>query len=113
MTVDEFVSAEVLPQFWPVVSLIRGRMKAVAPGVQELISYGIPAYKGKKILAVISPTKVDVTFSFSRGTQFDDKFGLLRGVGKVSRHYKIKSVNTANLEALDYYISEALRLDRL
>jgi hypothetical protein len=86
-------------------------MKECAPDVTESISYGIPAYKGRKILAVISPTKKDITFSFSRGGQFEDKYGLLRGVGKSSKHMKIKDLAGANLEALRYYIRQALEFD--
>jgi len=110
-TVDEFVKARVLPDLWPVVALIRKLMKENAPKAQELISYGIPAYKTARIIAVISPTKNDITFSFSRGAQFDDKYGLLRGVGKSSKHVKIKSVADANLTALRYYIKQAVKLD--
>ena len=112
MTVDEFVQARVLPRFHPVVAMIRELMKECAPNVQELISYGIPAYRGKRILAVISPTKKDITFSFSRGVQFEDKYGLLRGVGKSSKHVKLKDAATANREALRYYIKQALELDK-
>ncbi len=111
MTVDEFVNKKVLPELRPVVEMIRGLMKECAPEVQEMISYGIPAYKGKRILAVISPTKKDITFAFSRGVEFDDKYGLLRGVGKVSRHVKIRNLTSANQEALRYYIGQALEFD--
>jgi hypothetical protein len=111
MSVDDFVKAKVLPELQPIVALIRELMKECAPNVQEVISYGIPAYKGKRILAVISPTKKDITFSFSRGTQFEDKYGLLRGVGKVSRYVKIKNLADANKDALRYYIKQALELD--
>ena len=76
--------------------MIRELMKECAPKAQESISYGIPAYKLRRIIAVISPTKKDITFSFSRGAQFKDKYGLLKGVGKSSKHVKIKSVATAN-----------------
>jgi hypothetical protein len=111
MTVDEFIKARVLPEFHPVVALIRALMKECAPDVQEQISYGIPAYRGKRILAVISPTKKDITFSFSRGAQFEDKYGLLRGVGKSSKHVKLKDPATANKDALRDYIRQALDLD--
>ena len=111
MTVDDFIQARVLPEFRPVVAMIRELMKECAPAVTEAISYGIPAYKGNRILAVISPTKKDVTFSFSRGVQFEDKYGLLRGVGKSSRHVKIKNLAGANLDALRYYIKQALEFD--
>ncbi len=111
MTVDEFVQTKVLPQFWPVVEMIRALMKEYAPDAEELISYGIPAYRRKRIIAVISPTKKDITLSFSRGSLFEDKYQLLRGVGKVSLHVKLKSVETANQEALRYYIQQAVKWD--
>jgi hypothetical protein len=111
LTVDEFVQTKVLPEFWPVVALIRELMKECAPNAQELVSYGVPAYRVKRIVAVISPTKKDITFSFSRGAQFEDKYGLLRGVGKSSRHVKIKRLADANRDALRYYIGQALELD--
>jgi len=111
MTVDDFVKTKVLPEFQPIVAMIRELMKECAPNVQESISYGIPAYKGKRILAVISPTKVDITFSFSRGAQFEDKYGLLKGVGKLSKHVKIKNLAGANKDALRYYIQQALEFD--
>jgi hypothetical protein len=88
-------------------------MRECAPNVTESISYGIPAYKAKRILAVISPTRKDITFSFSRGTEFEDKYGLLRGVGKVSRHVKIKNLASANKDALRYYIQQALEFDEM
>jgi uncharacterized protein YdhG (YjbR/CyaY superfamily) len=110
-SVDEFVQSRVLPELRPIVAMLRDLMKECAPSVTESISYGIPAFKGKRILAVISPTKQDITFSFSRGAQFEDKYGLLRGVGKSSKHVKIKSLSKANLEALRYYIAQALDFD--
>lgn len=110
-TVDEFVEGKVLPEFREIVQLIRGYMRELAPGVQEMISYGIPAYKGKRILAVISPTKKDITFSFSRGAQFEDKYNLLKGVGKSSKHIKFTIVGNVKKEVLEYYIKQALDFD--
>ena len=110
-TVDQFVRAKVLPELRPVVAMIRALMKECAPKAQESISYGIPAYRLRRIIAVISPTKQDITFSFSRGGQFADKYGLLRGVGKSSKHVKIKTVAAANKPALRYYIRQAVKLD--
>ncbi len=110
-TVDEFVRTRILAQFQPAAEMIRGLMREVAPEAREGISYGIPAWKVNRIIAVISPTKKDITFSFSRGAQFDDKYGLLRGVGKSSKHVKIKDPRDMNKEAIKYYIRQALELD--
>jgi hypothetical protein len=111
MTVDEFVKTRVQPQHHEIVAMIRALMREVAPDAKEVIAYGIPAYKGKRTLAVISPTKEDITFAFSRGAEFEDKYGLLRGVGKVSKHVKIKRLEEANQEALRYYVRQALEMD--
>ena len=110
-SVDDFIRARVLPELRPVVQMIREMMKQYAPQAQESISYGIPAYKMRRIIAVISPTQKDITLSFSRGGQFEDKYGLLKGVGKSSKHVKIKSVAEVNKAALRYYIKQAIKLD--
>ena len=111
MIVDEFVEARVMPEFHPVVAALRELMRQAAPNATEMISYGIPAYKGRKIFAVISPTKKDITFSFTHGSELEDKYELLKGVGKVARHVKIKNLKGFNEDALRYYIKQALEID--
>lgn len=111
MTVDEFISAKVLPEFRDVVESIRQQLHMLAPAAVESISYGIPAYKAKKIFAVISPTKKDITLSFTHGAEFEDRFGLLRGVGKISRHIKFKRAEDVKQEVLAYYVKQALEID--
>ena len=111
MTVEEFVEEKVLPEFWEVVEAIRLYMRELAPDAQEMISYGIPAYKRKRIIAVISPTKKDITLSFSRGAQFEDKYDKLRGVGKASKHLKFKTVGQVKKDLLEYYVKQALEFD--
>ena len=111
MTIDEYISAKVLPEFRPVVAMLRALMRDMAPDSREEISYGVIMFKRNHPLAVISPTKKDITFSFSRGAEFKDRYDLLRGVGTVSKHVKLKSVEAANLPALRYYIKQSLSLD--
>ena len=111
MTVDEFVETKVLREYRDIAMAFRTLMKAYAPNATELISYGIPAYKGRRILAVISPTKKGITFAFSRGAEFEDKYGLLEGVGKVSKNVRIAGLKGFNEAALRYYIQQALDRD--
>jgi hypothetical protein len=111
MSVDDFVATKVLPEYRPVVEKIREVMKACAPDAQEIINYGIPAYRVKNIIAVISPTKKDITLAFSRGAQFEDPYNLLMGVGKVSKNLKFKKVSDINYDILCYFIQQALKLD--
>jgi hypothetical protein len=112
-TVDEYVKTKILPQHQDIVKAIRDLMRDCAPNAKEYMAYGIPVWKGKKIFAVISPNKKAITFSFTHGAEFDDKYGLLKGVGKVARHVKIRDVQdmTVNEAALRYYIQQALEFD--
>jgi hypothetical protein len=110
-TVDEFIRRRVQPEHHDLVNMLRQLMREVAPNAKEVIAYGILAWRGKLMLAVISPTKKDITFAFSRGAEFEDQYGLLRGVGKVSKHVKLKQLQDVNRAALTYYIQQALKLD--
>ncbi|GAA1258178.1 hypothetical protein GCM10009677_06050 [Sphaerisporangium rubeum] len=109
--VDEFVRTKVLPQHQPIVEMLRELMKENAPGATEVISRGSPAWQGDKILAIISTSKTHITFAFARGAEFDDSYGLLDGIGKTTRHIKIKKVDGVDQAALRDYIKQAVALD--
>jgi hypothetical protein len=111
MTVDEFVQAKVLPQYRGIVKTLRQLMRQHAPHSTELLTYGILGFKGERMLAVINPTKNGITFAFSRGASFEDKYGLLEGVGKVSKNVRMSDLKDVNKAALRYYIKQALELD--
>jgi hypothetical protein len=109
--VDEFVRTKVLPQHQEIVEALRALMKESAPGASEVISRGSPAWEGKKILAIISVSKTHITFAFARGAEFTDTHGLLDGIGKTTRHVKIKKVDAIDKAALRDYIKQAVKLD--
>lgn len=111
ITVDEFVATKVLPKYQGIVTTLRKLMREYAPGAEELMGYGIPNYKCNRAIAVISPAKTHITLAFSRGAEFEDKYGLLEGVGKVSKNVRFRDVKDINKEALRYYIKQALDLD--
>lgn len=54
----------------------------------------------KRMLAVIRPTKKELTFAFAPGAAIKDKFGLLRGAGKASKHVKNKDLKEVHKAAL-------------
>src|SRR5437879_496084 len=113
MTVDEFIKAKVTPEFRPIVAAIRALIKESAPKAEEAIGYGMPVYKGKTLFAWINPPKKDVTFSFTRGDQMEDKYNLLSGRAKAgARHVKMKKLADMNKPALKYYIKQAVKLDK-
>jgi hypothetical protein len=111
MTVDDFVKQKVLPEYRDIVAELRRLMRECAPNAKEILSYGVPMYRQRRALAVISPTKKGITFAFSRGAEFEDEYGLLEGVGRVSKNVRMKDLKEVNEQALRYYISQALELD--
>lgn len=110
-TTDEFLKHRVVAEHLPIVAMLRALMKEYAPKAKEQISYGILMWKQSRGLAVVSPTKKDITFAFSQGAKFEDKYKLLQGVGKVSKHVKIKNLKEVPKVALKYYIKQAVQLD--
>jgi hypothetical protein len=113
MTVDEFVASKVLPEFRPVVAAIRKVMKESAPDAHEVMSYGIPMYGLKRPVAWINPSKSGITFGFRQGASFADRYGLLRGTAKHSKHLRMRNLGEVNSAALRYYIKQAVKLDRV
>ncbi len=111
MTGDEFVKHKVSPEQRDTVATIRQLMREAAPGAQEVIAYGTLGWKNRDILAVINPTKRYVTLAFLRGAQFEDKYGMLEGVGKRQKLVKIKYTNV-DTKALRYYIKQAVKFDK-
>lgn len=111
LTMDEFVKTKVLPNYQPIVEELRKLIRQMAPQAREVMSYGIPNYRGKRGMAVISPAKTHITLAFSRGAEFEDKYGLLEGVGKVSKNLRFRDASDINKEAIQYYMNQALKLD--
>lgn len=110
-TVDEFVRDKVRPELLDVAALVRSLMAEGAPNAREMMSHGLPMWIDRSTLAWISPTKNDITFSFAFGVDFEDRFGLLKGEAKNARFVKIRSVDLADLQALRYYIDQAVQRD--
>ena len=110
--VDEFVETKVQPEHREIVETLRTLMKECAPDATEVISRGSPAWQGSKLLAIISVSRTHITFAFARGAEFEDSFGLLEGVGKTTRHVKLKKPEAVSQEALRDYARQAVRLDQ-
>lgn len=110
--VDAYVESKLDPKYRQIVAAMRALMADAAPAATECLTYGSPAWRGKKILAVISQSKTHLTFAFERGAEFADKHGLLEGVGKNTRHVKIKTLDGINEAAMRDYISQAVALDQ-
>lgn len=110
--VDVYIDTKLDPKHHDTVAALRALMADAAPDAAECLTYGSPAWRGKKILAVISPSKTHLTLAFERGAEFDDPHGLLQGVGKRTRHVKIKPGDDLDETALRGYIAQAVALDR-
>ncbi len=61
LNVDEYISG-FNPDVQKILSQIRKTIKAAAPGAEELISYGMPAYKQNGILVYFAAFKNHIGF---------------------------------------------------
>ena len=113
MTVDEFVAKKVPAQYRDLVADLRTLLKKNMPGVEELISYGIPMYRYKRPIAWITPSASGITLGFRNGTGIEDKHGLLKGAGKGARNVHMKRLEDVDRAALRDYIKQAVKLDRV
>jgi hypothetical protein len=109
--VDEYVTTKVAPDQQRIVGILRELMEECAPDANEVISHGSPAWKATKMLAIISVSRTHITFAFERGAEFRDDHGLLQGVGKKTRHVKLKKPDAVDEAALRAYIAQAVALD--
>lgn len=109
--VDAFIAEKVLPQYRGIAEKLRALMADCAPEAREVISYGVPMWRLKRMIAVLSPTKKGITFALSQGAHFEDRYGLLEGVGNRSKNVRMKSLDDWNEEALRYYVAQAIAHD--
>ena len=73
--------------------------------------YGVPVYRNKRIIITLNPTKKGITFSFSDGKIFDDKYSLLEGKGNKTRNLRVGKLQEYKDEILRYYIKQAIKFD--
>lgn len=112
-----FIKEKIKPEFEPIFSNFRNLIKKKFPTLNEEMRggsekyYGVPVYRQNKIVITVSPTKKGITFSFSEGKQFEDKYGLLEGVGNKTLNLRISSLNDYSQEVLVYYINQGLEID--
>lgn len=115
--IEQFIVAKIKPEFIPIFSNFRTLIAKEFPELQEEMRggtdhyYGIPVYRLNRIIISVSPTKKGITFSFTEGKQFEDKYGLLEGVGKKTLNLRISSLNDYSPEILEYYIRQGIEID--
>jgi hypothetical protein len=112
MTVDDYVKKKVLAKHLATVRMLRRLMRQAAPKAEEGFSYGMPVWKMQNIIAWMLPARDHVTFSFTRGVKFQDRYGLLQGAGKWARGLKLKSPRDVDSRVLTYYVRQAIAFDK-
>ncbi len=114
-----FIESKVLPEYQSIVNKFRALIKKEFPNLKEEMRggtekyYGVPVYRLNRIILTISPTKKGITFSFSDGKKFEDKYSLLEGEGNKSLNLRVSKVEDYKDEILRYYIKQAIEFDSL
>lgn len=112
-----FIESKVLPQYQDIVSKFRRLIEQEFPQLKEEMRgwtekyYGVPVYRNQRIIITLSPTKKWITFSFSDGSLFEDKYGLLEGKGHKTLNLRISNSQDFDEEILKYYIIQGINID--
>jgi hypothetical protein len=115
--IDKFIEEKVLPKYQPIVIEFRRFIKNNYPLLQEQMRggtekyYSVPVYRNKRIVITLSPTKEGITFSFSDGKLFEDKFNLLEGVGNKTLNLRMKDIAEFDESKMKYYIDQGIAID--
>lgn len=115
--IDEFIKEKVTEDYRPIVAKFRSLIQKEFSTLREEMRggtekyYGVPVYRNKRIVITLSPTKKGITFSFSDGKKFEDKYSLLEGEGNKSLNLRISKAEEYKDEILRYYVKQAIKFD--
>ena len=108
--VDEYV-ASLPAEHAAIVSELRGIVKKAAPKASEAYKWAQPVYEANGPMVWIKAYSKYVNIGFWRGTEMQDKHGLLDGDGDRMRHVKLTTVKDIKKGALTDYIKQAIKLN--
>lgn len=116
-TIDNFIKEKVLPEYQDMVVKFRELVAKEYPELKEEMRggtekyYGVPVYRLNKIILTLSPTKKGVTFNFSEGAKFNDKYKKLEGEGNKSLNLRLQSTDQFDKKQMNYYLNQAIQID--
>lgn len=110
--VDQYI-ASLSADHAAIVSELRGIIKKAAPKATEAYKWAQPVYESNGPMIWIKAYTSYVNIGFWRGTELQDKYGLLAGDGTRMRHVKLQAVKDIKKGALTDYIKQALKLNAL
>lgn len=118
INLDAFIEDKVLPDYRDLFNVFRKMVAKEYPELQEEMRggtekyYGVPVYRLNRIVITVSPTKKGVTFAFSEGGRFKDKYKQLEGEGKKTLNLRLSSFEEFDETQMKYYIDQAIALDK-
>jgi len=116
--IEDFIQQKVLPEYQPLVTTFRELIQKDFPELSEEMRggteayYSVPVYRLNHIVITLSPTKQGMTFAFSEGKSFEDKYKLLEGVGNKTLNIRLHSIDEFDADKMRYYIKQAIAIDR-
>jgi hypothetical protein len=115
--IEIFIESKISPEHKPIVDKFRSLINSEFSNLKEEMRggtekyYGVPVYRNKRIILTLSPTKKGITFSFSDGKKFNDKYSLLEGKGNKTLNLRVGKLQEYKDEILRYYIKQAIEFD--
>ena len=115
--IDAFVEARILLAYRPIFEEFRELVRTDFPQLTEGMrggtdAYpGVPVYRLNRIVVTVSPTKKGITFNFTDGGAFEDRYGLLAGTGHRTRNVRWSKPEQFDADAMRSYLGQAVEAD--
>lgn len=115
--IENSIQDKVLPEHKDIVGKFRKLIRNKYPDVREELRggtdsyYGVPVYKLNRTLITLSPTKKGITFNFSEGAKFEDRYQQLEGKGNKTLSLRLTNIDQFDDQQFQYYIDQAIILD--
>jgi hypothetical protein len=108
--VDQYI-ASLPAEHAEIVSELRAVVKKAAPKATEAFKWAQPVYESDGPIVWVKAFTRYVNIGFWRGTELQDKYGLLEGEGDRMRHVKIATRKDIKKGALTDYVKQAVKLN--
>ena len=111
-TVDEYVAS--LGSDWrsETVASLRKVVDAAAPEGSSTIKWAQPVWESNGPFAYVKAFQSSVNIGFWRGTQLEDRNGILEGEGERMKHLTLREGDAIPADELAGFVRQAVELNR-
>jgi hypothetical protein len=111
-TIDEYIAGLGADWRSETVAGLRQVVDKAAPDASSTIKWAQPVWESNGPFAYIKAFTSSVNIGFWRGTQLDDRAGILEGAGEHMKHLTLREGDPIPADELAGFVRQAVELNR-